>query len=91
VDLGEIWATIATEASEDIATRFIATIEATFEPLRHFPLSGVARGQLAAGLRVTFHGNYAIYYKPYTDALIIVRVLHGARDLAKVAEHGGFA
>jgi toxin ParE1/3/4 len=46
---------------------------------------------LAAGLRVTFHGRYAIYYKTYADALGIVRVLHGARDIAKMAEHGEFA
>jgi len=42
-DLAEIWATLATEASAQVATRFVSAIEATFEPLRHFPLSGPAR------------------------------------------------
>jgi len=41
-------------------------------------------------LRVTFHGAYAIYYRPLPDAVVIVRVLHGARDVAALAEHGRF-
>ena len=65
-------------------------IEAHFEPLRHFPLSGPTRDQLAPGLRVTFHSPYAIYYLPRPDALVIVRVIHGARDMAALAERGGF-
>jgi len=40
-------------------------------------------------LRVTFHGAYAIYYKPRLDELVIVRVLHGARDIVTIAERGG--
>jgi hypothetical protein len=45
--LAEIWATLATEASEAIATRFVGSVEAAFEPLRHFPLAGPARENLA--------------------------------------------
>ena len=82
---------MATEASEQVATRFVTAIEAHFEPLRHFPLSGPAREQLASGLRVTFHSPYAIYYLPLLDALVIVRIIHGARDMAALAERGGFA
>lgn len=68
----------------------MSAIEAHFEPLRHFPFSGPAREQLSPGLRVTFHPPYAIYYVPLSDALVIVRVLHGARDIAALAERGGF-
>ena len=59
--------------------------------MRHFPLSGPAREQLAPGLRVTFLSPYAIYYVPLVDAVMIVRVIHGARDIAALAERGGFA
>jgi toxin ParE1/3/4 len=82
---------LAFEASEPIAARFIQAIQERFEPLRHFPLSGPARETLAPGLRVTFHSPYAIYYQPTPDAVIIVRVLHGARDVAALADRGGFA
>jgi toxin ParE1/3/4 len=42
-------------------------------------------------VRVTFHDRYAIYYRPLADAIVIIRVLHGARDAAALADHGGFA
>jgi toxin ParE1/3/4 len=89
--LAEIWAALARAAPEQVATQLVAAIEAHFEPLRHFPLSGAIREQLAQGLRVTFHTPYAIYYLALPDALVIVRVIHGARDIAAVAEGGGFA
>lgn len=90
-DLAEIWVTLATEASEAIATRFVRAMEASFEPLRHFPFSGPTREQLAPGLRVTFHGPYAVYYKTLPDAVAIIRVVHGARDITALAERGSFA
>ena len=37
-DLAEIWADSACKASVQIATRFIASIEATLEPVRYFPI-----------------------------------------------------
>jgi toxin ParE1/3/4 len=58
--------------------------------LRRFPLSGAAREQLAPDLRVTFHRPYAIYYRPVAGAVVIVRVLHGARDAAAISGRGGF-
>jgi toxin ParE1/3/4 len=83
--------TLAIEVSEKTATRFVGAIEAAFQPLMHFPLSGPARDQLAPGLRVTFHNPYAIYYRPLPDRVVIVRILHGARDIAALAERGGLA
>jgi len=41
-------------------------------------------------LRVIFHSAYAIYYQPRPDEVVIIRVLHGARDIAAIAERGGF-
>jgi toxin ParE1/3/4 len=82
---------LAADASEQVATRFVTAIEAHFEPLRHFPLSGPEREHLAPGLRVTFQNPYAIYYISQESAVVIVRVIHGARDIAALAERGGFA
>ena len=44
----------------------------------------------APGLRVTFHRAYAIYYGHSADELVIVRVLHSARDAAALADRGAF-
>jgi len=74
----------------EVATRFVREIKAAFDPVRRFPLAAPTRDRLAPGLRVTFHGAYAIYYRPLADAVVIVRVLHGARDIGAFAERGGF-
>jgi plasmid stabilization system protein ParE len=31
-----------------------------------------------------------IYYQPHPNEIVIIRVLHGARDVTAIAEHGGF-
>ena len=82
---------MAFEASEEIATRFLSRIERSFEPLCHHPELGPAREQLAPGMRVTFQASYAIYYKALAGSVVIVRVLHGARDVAALAERGELA
>ena len=58
--------------------------------LRDHPMLGAAREGLTANLRVVFHEPYAIYYLPHPDAIVIVRVLHGARDVAALSRRGGF-
>lgn len=45
---------------------------------------GKRREQLAAGLRGLSHSRYIIYYLPTGTNLIIVRVLHTARDAAAI-------
>jgi toxin ParE1/3/4 len=89
-DLAEIWFYVAIEASESTATRLVDTIKSACEPLLHFPLAAPAREQFALELRVAFSGNYAIYYVHDERELVIVRILHGARDAAALAEQGGF-
>jgi toxin ParE1/3/4 len=50
--------------------------------LRHQPELGPSRENLAPGLRAHFHRDYVIYYRATDTALVIVRVVHGARDRA---------
>ena len=80
-DLAEIWANIAEDSAER-ATAFINQIAERFEPLRDHPEIGPSRDELALGLRVHFHKKYAIYYTFSEKELIIVHVVHGARDAA---------
>ena len=68
----------------------LAKIEDAGRRLLEFPMAGPSREQFAAGLRVTFEGNYAIYYTSTATELVIIRVLHGARDAAALADRGGF-
>jgi toxin ParE1/3/4 len=59
--------------------------------LQDFPFSGPERHQLAPDLRVALHAGYAVYYLPTESEIVIVRVLHGARDAAAIADTGGFS
>lgn len=54
-------------------------------------MAGASREKLAPGLRVIIHGNYALYYTFNEAEVVIVRVLHGARDTVAIAEQGGFS
>jgi toxin ParE1/3/4 len=89
-DLAEIWAYIAKD-SEDAASRLLDKIMTTLARAEDFPMSGVARDQLAQGLRAMFQGNYVLYYVFTETEVILVRVLHGARDVAALAERGCFS
>lgn len=88
-DLAEIWAYIA-EDSEDAASRWLEKIMNTLALAQDFPMSGVERNQLAQGLRAMFQGNYVLYYVFTETEVILVRVLHGARDVAALSQQGGF-
>lgn len=70
--------------------QFLSDLAAKLDRLMQFPLSGVLRPQLAANLRVIFHGDYGIYYLPGEKAVVVVRVLHGSRDVSEIADQGEF-
>lgn len=89
-DLAELWAYLAVEASEAVATRFLDAIEAKLNSLCRAPGIGAKRDALSPGMRVRFHGAYAIYYVIGESELFVVRVLHGARDVRALAERGAF-
>ena len=73
-----------------MATAFVTQLEAKFDPLRRHPFLGTPQADLAPGLRVVYHGAYAIFYMPHPDEIMIVRVIHCARDIAGLAEKGAF-
>lgn len=58
--------------------------------MQEFPLVGASREELTSGLRVIFHSAYAVYYLPYPHEIVIVRVLHGSRDVTNLVERGEF-
>ena len=68
----------------------VEAINASLDQLVAFPHSGPTREQLFPGLRVRFHGSYAVYYVAAEREIVVLRVLHGARDIDAVAGRGGF-
>ena len=54
--------------------------------MRSNPGIGAPRDYLEAGLRAVFHKRYVIYYQTTDTEIIIVRVVHGSRDITKIFE-----
>lgn len=83
-DLLEIWSYIA-EDDIGAADRVIDEFEVVCCTLAETPFMGRERGELAERLRSFPVGSYVIFYRPATDGadgIVIIRVLHGARDLS---------
>jgi plasmid stabilization system protein ParE len=74
-----------------VAALCLSRVEKRLGQLVRLPLSGAPRPHLARGLRVVFEEKLAIYYLPRPTGIIVVRVLHGSRDLGSIEDEGGFS
>lgn len=80
LDERDIWLSIAPD-SMTAADHFIADLYEAEERLAEFPQLGRARPQFGDAVRSWVLGSYLIIYRVTPDALEIVRILHGARDI----------
>lgn len=80
-DLLELWLAIA-EDNPIAADESLDFIQSTVSLLATQPEMGRARPELADGLRsFPTRTPYVIFYVPDEDGLLIIRVLHHARDI----------
>ena len=79
-DVAEIVEYLA-KTNLDAALVFVDQLSDRFRQLEQHPESGAQFGDLQRGLRRTSQGNHVIVYQLLDDAILIVRVVHGARDL----------
>lgn len=79
-DLIDIWTWIATDSPAS-ADRVLDAIEARWRQLARHPFSGMARDDIAPGIRHLVVGQYLTLYRIEDDAIRIVRVLHGRRRM----------
>ena len=84
VDLGEIWEYIAIESNEAVADRIIDLITDRLLLLSRWPRLGRTRNDLRHGLRSYVFGNYIIFYRISRGGVVILRVLHGRRDIRRM-------
>ena len=79
-DLDGIWSYIA-QRNIAAADQLIDKLYSRFLLLAQYPESGERQPLLADGTyRRIVEGNYIVYYRPDEAGIIIVRVLHAARD-----------
>lgn len=83
IDLDDIWLYVAKEsASIEIANRLIDTITDRFYLLARFPRIGRPRdSDLGPGCRSLPVGEYVIVYCIEREGVLVLRVVHGRRDL----------
>lgn len=79
LDLIGIWTYIA-KHDPSAADRQLDRIDEICRLLALNPAAGPRREDLAKGLRFYPVGNYLVFYVMAPDSIIVVRVLHGARD-----------
>src|ERR1700722_16098674 len=86
-DLSDIWYYVAKESGNvDIADRLIDSIAQRFHFLSNQPYSGRTRDELKPGLRSFPVGQYVIFYRLVLPDVLILRVMHGRRDIYSALE-----
>ena len=79
-DLDAILAYIV-ERNPPAARRVIERFTVQWELLATQPRSGAERDDVLAGIRHKVSGPYVAFYRVEGDDILILRVLHGKRDL----------
>jgi toxin ParE1/3/4 len=79
-DLEEILEYLTTH-SPPAASKFATDFEARCQLLPSQPNTGRPRDDLAPGLRSVVVGRYVAFFLVTDDDVVIVRVLHGARNI----------
>jgi toxin ParE1/3/4 len=79
----EIWLYIAAD-NPDAADRLLDEMDETLRLLAGAPGLGRVRDDIAPGLRYFPIGNYLILYEALPDGITVVRLVHGARQLARL-------
>jgi toxin ParE1/3/4 len=83
-DIDAIIDYIAGEAGIEIAYRFAERIDAELAQLAELGHSGASREWVSPGLRLTTIGVYCVYFRVAPNETLIVRVLHGSRDVSQI-------
>ena len=82
-DLEDLLSYVAAENAR-VATELLDQIEARLEALQSHPFSGRIPQNpkiTALGYQVLVIDNYLVFYKVKSTAVLVYRILHGARDI----------
>jgi toxin ParE1/3/4 len=63
------------------AVSYVRELRERCRSIGEFPHAGPPRPQWGEGIRIAVHGKYVIVYRVRDEAVQILRVVHGARDL----------
>jgi toxin ParE1/3/4 len=80
-DLHTILALIAVKAGAAAAARYAFRIDRCLALIACFPAAGPARPELGLAARICLVAPYIIIYDAAPDAVTLLRILHGRRDI----------
>ena len=83
-DLDAIWLYIANDSpvsADQFLDRLVTTLTTT---LSIAPLAGRTRDEFGVGLRSFPVESYIAFYRVRNEVVEIIRIIHGARDLAAI-------
>jgi len=84
-DLDNIWDYIVRATGNvGAADRQIDAIVRRFDLIADWPMLGRARDDLRPGLRGHPVGSYAIFYRIEGADVVVLRILHGRRDIGRL-------
>ena len=82
-DLNEIWDYVALDSVLQ-ADRLLSRFSLKFDHLAHHQGLGRPRPELARNCRSYPLGKYCFYFRPTDDGILLLRVLHSARDIRQL-------
>lgn len=82
-DLRDIRAYSKSASGPRIARAYVEGLRERFALLRSRPLIGLDEADLGIGLRSLGYRSHRVYYRVETDTVLIVRILHHARDVPR--------
>ena len=83
-DLRELEEYLRTERGDQIATNFLIRLDADLRSLATSGHPGASRGSLSPGLRLHVFERFSIYFRLTSDAVRIVHIFRGSRDLTQI-------
>ena len=83
-DLRQILFDLGEKAGPVVAERFLIDLDTELQHLAGIGHSGASRESVSRGLRIHIYGNYCCYFRLTVDETLVVRILHGARDITKI-------
>src|SRR3989344_830518 len=86
-DVSDIWDFYRKAAGRHTADLILNDIDHVCELLSRHPLAGRARDEIKEGFRSAVARPHVVFYRLTEDALEIVRVLDGRRDVDDIFNH----
>ena len=82
-DLADIYQYTQSRWGRTQAISYVRNLNAAFLGLINQPASGQDRSELNPGLRSLQQGSHVIFYRPVTEGIVVVRVLHQSMDVQR--------